>query len=75
MKIEKMDSKEVKALEEILNDIHEDISTIKHMHLGQTPTIRSSQRTLHTLLKKSSAEIGSHLSSLEQLKERKPLIK
>lgn len=73
MKTEKMDSKEVKALEEILNDIHEDIRTITHTHLGQTPTIRSSQRTLHTLLKKSSAEIGSHLTSLEQLKERTPL--
>lgn len=64
-----------KQLEDILSDIHADIDTISNMHTDSIPSISSSQHTLHGLLKKSSAAIGSHLNSLEALKEGKTLSK
>ncbi len=70
-----MDSQEVKVLEETLNDIHYNLSTIANIHTEDPSPMGSSQRTLRSRLKKSSAIIGSHLNSLEQLKNTPPLIK
>jgi D-ribose pyranose/furanose isomerase RbsD len=74
-----MDPQQINALEELLNDIHEDISTlstIQGLPVSKNKSkVDPSHHSLHELLKKSSAVMGSHLNSLEQLKEQKILLK
>lgn len=79
LKTKEMSAQQIKTLEEMLNDIHEGITTLSNMHPGQatdsTLAIRSSSHSLHALLKKSSVAMGAHLNSLEQLKEQKAFLK
>jgi hypothetical protein len=73
------DTHQTLNLEKMLNDVQEDIKKISSMDIFQTPqtTAKSTspQDSLHRLLQKSSAMIGSHLNNLEEIKARKIYLK